>query len=663
MSTGDDSHGGSSTESSRNSSQHEQQQQDQQQQLMESFVKDLCFWDQSTREIQQPPKSVRQAPKSPTERSAVILEAKDLRWQSAVDPDTGKTYYYDTKTHETRWKKPSEIRRWEKQVKRERVRQRKAFFREMEQNILASLERRELIPGVPSLVSTHYYQSQVPLYPPHSEPEGVTSAVASNCRIRTISGMDENVLANMEYVTKSHSATATMRRNGSSTSLQRATAAAGTASSASSVGSSKVPTKGEGRPPLPSQHVRRPSQQQLHLLQQQQQQQPPQPGTPSAASRLSMEDGFVAVASPASQASTKPPACRPSSRKEEQSVIPNHEESDETRSTQSDPRGNCRMHHGKSQSHSGNPYSSSATLTNPDVAATIQSVCGVYRTHIVQGVERQKLQQHPNRPRRSFHPMEPLLVCLFKDDYNDALPPRARNTMDVPLAIPSIQEIITFYNEYYLASKMQEDTIIMSLIYLERLIKYTNGTLVPTPENWRSLLFSCMILASKVWDDFSMWNVDFSDVSLSMGHKMGLPFSLARINELEVAVLTNLKFNVRVSGSEYAKYYFSIRTMMMRGGLTQPEQVSSRRPKATTTAPIAIPSPTILTRDEKHTIGGHLLDDETHKLSSSWGAESTLSNKAAREQRSFSADWNLFSSVLQSIEVPSLSSLVARTSQ
>jgi hypothetical protein len=45
----------------------------------------------------------------------------------------------------------------------------------------------------------------------------------------------------------------------------------------------------------------------------------------------------------------------------------------------------------------------------------------------------------------------------------------------------------------------------MSLIYVERLIKTTEGGLRPRSSNWRSVLFSCMILASKVWDDMSMW--------------------------------------------------------------------------------------------------------------------------------------------------------------
>ena len=157
--------------------------------------------------------------------------------------------------------------------------------------------------------------------------------------------------------------------------------------------------------------------------------------------------------------------------------------------------------------------------------------------------------------------------------------------------IPTLYEIKAFYREFYQRSQMEHDTIIMSLIYVERLVKQTGGALAPNPYNWRSILFSCMILASKVWDDLSMWNIDFSNVSVaaassssssnnnttaSMNPNGGgagndgnllSAFSLQRINQLELAVLGNLHFRTAIPASEYAKYYFLIRTMLIRSGL------------------------------------------------------------------------------------------------
>jgi hypothetical protein len=68
-------------------------------------------------------------------------------------------------------------------------------------------------------------------------------------------------------------------------------------------------------------------------------------------------------------------------------------------------------------------------------------------------------------------------------------------------------------------------------------------------------------MASKVWDDMSMWNVDFSQVCAS--------FDLHRINELELAMLEELKYLIRVPASEYAKYYFHLRSMMTKHGFDE----------------------------------------------------------------------------------------------
>jgi hypothetical protein len=76
-----------------------------------------------------------------------------------------------------------------------------------------------------------------------------------------------------------------------------------------------------------------------------------------------------------------------------------------------------------------------------------------------------------------------------------------------------------------------------------------------------------MVLASKVWDDLSMWNVDFSNVC-GRGHSAALSsFTLRRINELELALLHCFNFIVRVPASEYAKYYFLIRSMLLKSGV------------------------------------------------------------------------------------------------
>jgi hypothetical protein len=133
---------------------------------------------------------------------------------------------------------------------------------------------------------------------------------------------------------------------------------------------------------------------------------------------------------------------------------------------------------------------------------------------------------------------------------------------DAELKVPSLDAIADFYRDVFTQAQMESDCIIMSLIYVERLVKNTGGLLRPRRSNWRSLLISCLIMASKVWDDLSMWNGDFSQTCPA-----GVHFSLQRINELELAVLKVLKYKVKVPASEYAKYYFLLRSMLIKSGL------------------------------------------------------------------------------------------------
>lgn len=128
--------------------------------------------------------------------------------------------------------------------------------------------------------------------------------------------------------------------------------------------------------------------------------------------------------------------------------------------------------------------------------------------------------------------------------------------------LPTLDEITTFYRDVFQRAQMETDCIIISLIYVERLIKATQGGLRPRIENWRSMLFSCMVLSSKVWDDLSMWNGDFSQTCPA-----GVKFTLQRVNELEIAVLSALNYHVKVPASEYAKYYFLLRSMLIKSGL------------------------------------------------------------------------------------------------
>lgn len=193
------------------------------------------------------------------------------------------------------------------------------------------------------------------------------------------------------------------------------------------------------------------------------------------------------------------------------------------------------------------------TMSAPDKDATIKCVCGVFRAHILQCERDQDVDISPKF--RIFNDLESQQGTSRRINTSSRRAPSASS-------VPSLEQITTFYRDVFQRAQMEYDCIIISLIYVERLVKTTKGALRPRAENWRSILFSCMVLASKVWDDLSMWNADFSATCPT-----GVKFPLKRINELELAILSALSYRVKVPASEYAKYYFLLRSMLIKSGL------------------------------------------------------------------------------------------------
>jgi hypothetical protein len=398
----------------------------------------------------------------------------------------------------------------ERKMKLERRKRDRIFFDEMEKNILKSLERGEVIPGA----------KEVPKVGSPNEPLPKT-------RVRTISGMDDVLLAELrdDYNVQDRVKPQEKR-------IQERPSLGNRQSSGTASNTRRHPGHVTGRPPLPSSR--------------------------SARTLTNEDDVDDLQLSPDIEEKTKQPA--PSLRVGGGELTgvkfldaPIHNESqcqdfgNEVLGVEriSPPSGHARR-------NTGGTIYLQHTMINPDIQATIKCVCGVYRAHIVQAAKDSNQKQQK--------------ISSVSQEYTAFRDLNVSNTDEVP----PLAEVVEFYDAFYRRSQMEHDTIITSLIYVERVIKSTNGALTPNTENWRSLLFACMVLASKVWDDLSMWNVDFSNVS---AHTMGLSsFTLRRINQLELELLKCLKFDVRVPAGEYAKYYFLIRTMLLRSGLVKEDE-------------------------------------------------------------------------------------------
>lgn len=91
--------------------------------------------------------------------------------------------------------------------------------------------------------------------------------------------------------------------------------------------------------------------------------------------------------------------------------------------------------------------------------------------------------------------------------------------------------------------------MIVALIYLEKIM--TTSKIEIRFSNWRPLLFTSILLASKFWEDICFWNVDYSE---------GLRFfPLKSINRMESEFLGLCNYNMYVSKEMYHDYYKAVK--------------------------------------------------------------------------------------------------------
>ena len=76
--------------------------------------------------------------------------------------------------------------------------------------------------------------------------------------------------------------------------------------------------------------------------------------------------------------------------------------------------------------------------------------------------------------------------------------------------MPSFDLVFDFLNSIFRAERLAPECLVMCLAYMDRLLTSTPVRMHAC--NWRRLVLSALILASKVWEDQAVWNIDFLSV-------------------------------------------------------------------------------------------------------------------------------------------------------
>mmetsp|Transcript_27472 Transcript_27472/g.72200 ORF Transcript_27472/g.72200 Transcript_27472/m.72200 type:complete len:359 (-) Transcript_27472:89-1165(-) len=175
-----------------------------------------------------------------------------------------------------------------------------------------------------------------------------------------------------------------------------------------------------------------------------------------------------------------------------------------------------------------------STVSQPNREDTLACVGLALHCIIVDGHE----QDEPLLLAEKFDERRwPLTAKMVPDDYDKR--------------IPSDSDIFSFMDRLFEAASLSAECGIITLVYINRCIQYTG--LAMHASNWKRIVLGGILMASKVWDDQAVWNVDYCSI---------LPrIDIEEMNELERTFLEMLQFNINVDSSVYTKYYFELRQL------------------------------------------------------------------------------------------------------
>lgn len=158
-----------------------------------------------------------------------------------------------------------------------------------------------------------------------------------------------------------------------------------------------------------------------------------------------------------------------------------------------------------------------------------------------------------------LHSLEPRCICHLIAEY---IVESVKKTESLPYYVPSVdylsleikkstdmsvEHVEKLCSYLFNICQLEYECLVSILIYLQRMEKLSPGKFRLTRSNWKISLLLCTMTSSKMLDDFSMENRDFS-IAFDV-------VTLPQLNHFEVLFLDMLQYHLCISIDEYQTCY------------------------------------------------------------------------------------------------------------
>mmetsp|Transcript_28359 Transcript_28359/g.65735 ORF Transcript_28359/g.65735 Transcript_28359/m.65735 type:complete len:635 (+) Transcript_28359:235-2139(+) len=104
----------------------------------------------------------------------------------------------------------------------------------------------------------------------------------------------------------------------------------------------------------------------------------------------------------------------------------------------------------------------------------------------------------------------------------------------LPAMAPDVIEVCRFLSEFLCWSNLPPDLVVMAVVYMDELLKVSTasgGSGHLTSRSWRPVLATCLLIASKMWEDWCVYNFELAD-HLGVNYHSLLGWEVAAMNLL-----------------------------------------------------------------------------------------------------------------------------------